>query len=87
MARFSANIHSIDTTRKRCIVTIMDGSEYILDAKNIGIELSPDGTANTSWIKENIKIRIDNTLSHIPSRGLLPYKDRISVSLEKREGT
>ena len=78
-SRFSANIHSIDTVRKRCVVTIMEGSDYILDTKNIGLELNPDGTANTSWIKESIRTRIENKLTPKPN---MLTKDRISVSLD-----
>ena len=44
---FSANIHSMDTNNKTCVVTIKDGDTFIVDNVNIGLELNSDGTANT----------------------------------------
>ena len=62
-SRFTANIHSIGIERKMCVVTIMDGSEYIINKKNIGLELNPDGTANTEWIKAEIKMHTNRRLT------------------------
>ena len=51
----SIKIHSTDTENKKCIVTIKDGETTIVDAKNIGLTLNEDGTANTDYIKETAK--------------------------------
>ena len=54
----SIKIHSTDTNLKNCIVTIKDGETIIVDAKNIGLTLNEDGTANTDYIKETAKEQV-----------------------------
>jgi hypothetical protein len=61
---FSANIHSMNTNDKTCIVTIKDGDTFIVDYVNIGLELNSDGTANTLWVKDNIRTRISYYLHY-----------------------
>ena len=41
-----------------CVVTITDDGVEIITSQNIELELNPDGTANTSWIKERVKQRV-----------------------------
>ena len=48
-------IHKINTEGKTCVVTIIDNNNIILDKKNIGLSLNPDGTADNNWINERIK--------------------------------
>jgi hypothetical protein len=43
-----------DTDRKECIIEIYDNNE-IISRGNIGLELNPDGTANTVWIVDIAK--------------------------------
>jgi hypothetical protein len=45
-------------------VTIKDGDNFIVDSVNIGLELNSDGTANTLWIKDNIRTRISYYLHY-----------------------
>ncbi len=54
----TTTIHSIDTEEKLCFVTIKDGPDFILDNKNIGLELSPDGSANNKWIQSMVSAHI-----------------------------
>lgn len=54
MPHVSANIHSINTENKTCLVSIKDGDSIICANKNIGLELNGDGTANTAWIQDTI---------------------------------
>lgn len=56
--KVAANVHSINTHTKNCIVTVFDGDDVVLNHINIGLELNEDGTANTTWIRENIKTRV-----------------------------
>lgn len=55
MHNISANIHSISTSNKTCVVSIKDHSDYVIENVNIGLELNPDNTANTTWIRNKIK--------------------------------
>jgi len=55
MHNISANIHSISTSKKTCVVSIKDNSDYVIENVNIGLELNPDNTANTVWIRNKIK--------------------------------
>ena len=48
-------IHKIDTVHKECIVTLVDDGKTLLNAVNIGLELNPDGTANTQFIKDRLR--------------------------------
>lgn len=50
----SANIHSVNTETKTCIVTIRDGDDLVVDNSNIGLELNSDGSANTEWIYSKV---------------------------------
>lgn len=54
----TANVHTVDTETRSCVVTIKDGDEFILERKNIGLELNEDGSANTVWIKSKISSRV-----------------------------
>ena len=61
----NTTIHEINTFSKVCIVTLYDGDVLIIDRKNIGLELNPDGTANTQSVIQKIKnhvfsSRLDN---------------------------
>jgi hypothetical protein len=58
--KITANVHSIDTENQSCIITIKDGDEIVLEKKNIGLELNPDGTANAAWIKSKISSRVSS---------------------------
>jgi len=58
MTAITANIHLIDSEQKFCVVTIKDNDEIILDKKNIGLELSPDGSANTVWVQDKISKKV-----------------------------
>ncbi|HIB85249.1 MAG TPA: hypothetical protein EYO59_11830 [Chromatiaceae bacterium] len=60
MTTITANVHNIDTETQSCVITIKDGDELVLERKNIGLELNPDGTANTAWIKDKISSRISS---------------------------
>ena len=51
----STTIHKINTEDTSCIVTVYDDGKLIIDRSNIGLELNPDGTANTQWISERLK--------------------------------
>ena len=59
----SLKIHSIDTASRACIVTIKDDNYVIVDKKNIGLELNPDGTANTDHIVYKTKIKVKQSRS------------------------
>ena len=74
MNRFSANIHSINTSKEQCIVTIMDreSDTYILDNKNIGLVLNPDGEANTAWIKEKVEHIIKTRITPAIKKNKIP---------------
>ena len=48
-------IHKIDTVHKTCIVTLIDDGKTLLNGVNIGLELNPDGTANTQFIKDRLR--------------------------------
>ena len=54
----SIKIHDTDLTAQTCIVTVKDGSTVVLNKKNTGVELNPDGTANTDYIIYKAKERI-----------------------------
>jgi len=58
MAAIEIDIISIDTELKTCIVTITDNGVEVVTSQNIGLELNPDETANTVWIKERVKQRV-----------------------------
>ena len=49
-------IVSTNIPNRECVVRVTDGSDVIIDNKNIGLdELNPDGTANTTWIKSKVR--------------------------------
>jgi hypothetical protein len=45
----------MNTEQRVCQVKIHDGSELIVNCKNIGLELNQDGTADMTWIKNKAK--------------------------------
>lgn len=51
----STTIHKINTIDSSCIVTVYDDGKLIIDRKNIGIEVNPDGTANTQSVVERLR--------------------------------
>lgn len=54
----SVKIHKIitDAVPPICVVTIKDSDNVVIvDAANIGLELNPDQTANTTWIESVAK--------------------------------
>ena len=58
----SVKIHDMNLTKKQCVVSIKDGGAPIIGDKfNIGLELNPDGTANTGYIKERVKLLVAMT--------------------------
>ena len=63
-SNISANIHHTNTDNKTCVVSIYDGVDLIVQNVNIGLELNPDGTANTQWIKANIKSMVADHRFH-----------------------
>ena len=61
----NATVRKIDTFHKNCILTIYDDDELIISG-GIGIDLNPDGTANTAGIVQKIKDYIfDNRLRNL----------------------
>ena len=48
-------ILKINTQIPHCVVSIVDNGETIVKAGNIGLELNPDGTANTALIIDTAK--------------------------------
>ena len=56
----SIKIHNINTTSldPTCVVTIKDGENVVVDNANIGLQLNPDGTANTTWIQKVAKTKV-----------------------------
>ena len=56
----SVNIHSTDTTAQTCIATIRDNGVLVCEYANIGLTLNLDGTANTVYMNERIKIAVQN---------------------------
>ena len=48
-------ILKINTQIQHCVVSIVDNGETIVTAGNIGLELNPDGTANSEWIISTAK--------------------------------
>ena len=48
-------ILKINTQIPHCVVSIVDNGETIVTAGNIGLELNPDGTANSEWIISTAK--------------------------------
>jgi len=71
----SIKIHDMNLIKKQCVVTIKDNGVPIMDGKfNIGLELNPDGTANTDYIKERAKFfvkiaRYSNTVTSVVVTG------------------
>jgi len=65
----------MNLTKKQCVVTIKDnGVPIIGDKFNIGLELNPNGTANTDYIKERAKFfvqiaRYSNTANSVVMTG------------------
>ena len=57
----SIKIHSTDTTAQTCVVTVKDSDTVVINKKNIGLELNPDGTANTDYIIYMSKLRVKQT--------------------------
>lgn len=56
----SIKIHSMNIEKKNCVVTVKDNGAPVLENTNIGLELNPDGTANTDYIIHRAKIRVRN---------------------------
>jgi len=71
---FTANVEYISTKNKVCVVSIKENSQIFLDSSNIGLELNPDGTANTVWIQNEIKKQIT---SHVHRRN--KKTNRVSI--------
>ena len=57
-------IHEINTFKHTCIVTLYDDDKLIIDRKNIGLDLNPDGTANTQNIIQRIKEHVFGSRLH-----------------------
>jgi hypothetical protein len=55
MGAIEIDILNINIETKVCVVTITDDNVEIITSQNIGLELNPDGTANTAWIIDNAK--------------------------------
>lgn len=61
-------IHSIDTNSNNAIISLHDGSVALSENQNLRIEMNPDGSANTQWLKTYAKyfafhkrlVRLDN---------------------------
>jgi hypothetical protein len=52
----NVNIIKINLTPPYCIISVSDNENGILiPPSNIGLNLNPDGTANTVWIEETAK--------------------------------
>ena len=54
----SIKIHDTDLTAQTCVVTIKDNDAIVLDKINIGLELNPNGTANTDNIIYRAKLQV-----------------------------
>jgi hypothetical protein len=54
MGAIDLKIVYTDTDRKECVIEIYDNNE-IVSRGNIGLELNPDGSANTVWIIDTAK--------------------------------
>jgi len=48
-------IHSIDTNSNSAIISLHDGNITLSKEQNVSIELNPDGSANTQWLKTYAK--------------------------------
>ena len=48
-------ILKINTQIPHCAVSIIDNGKVVVNAGNIGLKLTPDGTANTAWIIDTAK--------------------------------
>ena len=57
-SNITANIHSINTLEKTCVISIYDGDSVIVDNNNMHLELNSDNTANTIWLKQKIKNKV-----------------------------
>ena len=71
----NTTIHKIDTDKRSCIVTVYDEDILIIDRKNIGLDLNPDGTANTQSIIQKLKDYVFNTRLHNLEKTLYPDID------------
>ncbi len=50
----AATVHLMNANAHICIITIRDGNDLVVDNSDIGLEVNPDGTANSAWIREKI---------------------------------
>ena len=51
-------IHSINKQDGTAVISLVDEGHVWIDAKNIEMKLNPDGTANTAWFNQYIKLLI-----------------------------
>ena len=58
-------ILDINIPNRECIVRITDGDTVVVDGSNIGLELNPNGTANTEWIMEDARNRVFYNSLHV----------------------
>ena len=76
----------MNTDNGSCVIRVYDDPEIsslalednlIIDRVNIGLELNPDGSANTTWIKERVKDKVFYNRNYKP----ITYSNTISFNV------